>query len=157
MLAGADEDEDDAEELARAVHALGPGGGGRHRRPPRRGRGPAVRRRAAVVELPGRATPTAPPTARGARTPASLAAHLAHGFPLQEAAFAARAIAAEAVRRGLRESGAGAGPVDVLGVADRTPARQGAVTGRPRPAPGLQGLCHTHAADEVPADEARAR
>ena len=53
----------------------------------------------------------------------ALAAHLAHGFSLHEAAFAARAIAGEAVRRGLREIGVGAGPVDVLGVVDRTPLR----------------------------------
>jgi len=39
-------------------------------------------------------------------------------------AIAARAMAGEAVRRGLREIGAGPGPVDVLGVLDRTPWRQ---------------------------------
>jgi hydroxymethylpyrimidine/phosphomethylpyrimidine kinase len=45
-----------------------------------------------------------------------LAAHLAKGFTPLEAAIAAREFAAEAVRRGLREIGRGAGPVDVLGL-----------------------------------------
>ena len=46
----------------------------------------------------------------------ALAAHLALGFPPLEAARAARAIAADAVRDGLRGLGRGAGPVNVLGV-----------------------------------------
>ncbi len=49
----------------------------------------------------------------------ALAAHLARGYPPLEAARAAKAVAAEAVRRGLRELGAGSGPVDALGVLDR--------------------------------------
>jgi hydroxymethylpyrimidine/phosphomethylpyrimidine kinase len=49
----------------------------------------------------------------------ALAAHLALGFSPLEAAGAARQIAAEAVGNGLREIGAGAGPVDVLGVRAR--------------------------------------
>jgi hydroxymethylpyrimidine/phosphomethylpyrimidine kinase len=46
-----------------------------------------------------------------------LAAHLALGLELEDAARAARALAGEAVRDGLRDLGAGAGPVDVIGLA----------------------------------------
>jgi hydroxymethylpyrimidine/phosphomethylpyrimidine kinase len=45
-----------------------------------------------------------------------LAAHLALGHTTLQAARAARALAGEAVRDGLHEVGAGAGPVDVLGL-----------------------------------------
>jgi hydroxymethylpyrimidine/phosphomethylpyrimidine kinase len=48
----------------------------------------------------------------------ALAARLALGDSPLEAARAAREIAAEAVRNGLRGTGAGAGPVDVLGIID---------------------------------------
>lgn len=47
---------------------------------------------------------------------ATLAAHLARGASVPQAAAAARAAAASAVEHGLRELGAGAGPVDVLGL-----------------------------------------
>jgi hydroxymethylpyrimidine/phosphomethylpyrimidine kinase len=47
---------------------------------------------------------------------AALAAHLARGFEPLEAATAARAIAARAIRDGHREIGRGAGPVNALGV-----------------------------------------
>ena len=54
---------------------------------------------------------------------AALAAHLALGHSPLEAARAARAIAAGAVRDGLRGIGQGPGPVDVLGrTGGRTPA-----------------------------------
>jgi hydroxymethylpyrimidine/phosphomethylpyrimidine kinase len=46
----------------------------------------------------------------------ALAARLAHGDTPLEAARAARQIAAEAVANGLREIGSGAGPVDALGI-----------------------------------------
>jgi hydroxymethylpyrimidine/phosphomethylpyrimidine kinase len=49
----------------------------------------------------------------------ALAALLARGMELPEAAHWAREIAAEAVGHGLRELGAGPGPVDVLGVRRR--------------------------------------
>jgi hydroxymethylpyrimidine/phosphomethylpyrimidine kinase len=49
----------------------------------------------------------------------TLAALLAQGIGLREAAGRARLVAAEAVAGGLRGIGAGAGPVDVLGVARR--------------------------------------
>jgi hydroxymethylpyrimidine/phosphomethylpyrimidine kinase len=48
-----------------------------------------------------------------------LAAHLALGHSPLEAARAARAIASDAVRDGLRELGAGPGPVDVFGLRHR--------------------------------------
>jgi hydroxymethylpyrimidine/phosphomethylpyrimidine kinase len=47
---------------------------------------------------------------------ATLAALLARGLPLEEAAHGAAAAASEAVRHGLVELGAGEGPVDVLNV-----------------------------------------
>ena len=50
---------------------------------------------------------------------ATLAALLAHGFSLEEAARGAAAAAGEAVRNGLVEIGAGEGPVDVLNVKER--------------------------------------
>jgi hydroxymethylpyrimidine/phosphomethylpyrimidine kinase len=50
---------------------------------------------------------------------ATLAALLARGFPLQEAARGAAAAASRAVADGLTEIGAGEGPVDVLGIASR--------------------------------------
>ncbi|MDQ2676388.1 MAG: bifunctional hydroxymethylpyrimidine kinase/phosphomethylpyrimidine kinase [Actinomycetota bacterium] len=53
----------------------------------------------------------------------SVAALLARGMDLDEAARWAREIAAEAVGEGLREIGAGPGPVDVLGVRRRNPAQ----------------------------------
>jgi hydroxymethylpyrimidine/phosphomethylpyrimidine kinase len=50
---------------------------------------------------------------------ATLAALLARGLPLLEAARAAAAAAGRAVAQGLAEIGAGDGPVDVLGVSTR--------------------------------------
>ena len=47
---------------------------------------------------------------------ATLAALLAHGLPLEEAAHGAARVASEAVCHGLVELGAGEGPVDVLNV-----------------------------------------
>jgi hydroxymethylpyrimidine/phosphomethylpyrimidine kinase len=70
----------------------------------------------AVVEIPGRRHPDGAAHGSGCTHSSALAAHLALGFTLTEAARAARAIAAEAVRYGLRDLGAGAGPVNVLGV-----------------------------------------
>jgi hydroxymethylpyrimidine/phosphomethylpyrimidine kinase len=58
----------------------------------------------------------------------ALCAYLALGHELSEAARWAKEIASEAVGNGLRGIGAGAGPVDVLGVR-REAARGGPVTG----------------------------
>lgn len=49
----------------------------------------------------------------------TLAAHLARGQTIPEAAAAARVAASEAVLHGLRDVGAGAGPVDVLRISER--------------------------------------
>jgi hydroxymethylpyrimidine/phosphomethylpyrimidine kinase len=49
----------------------------------------------------------------------ALAAFLAHGFSLGDAALRARAVASGAIRDGLREIGKGAGPVDALAVRAR--------------------------------------
>src|SRR4051794_21249674 len=60
----------------------------------------------------------------------ALAAHLALGDDPLDAARAAKRIASEAIRDGLRDIGAGAGPVDVLGVAARAAAAGTAATAR---------------------------
>jgi len=69
-----------------------------------------------AIELVGERHPDGAAHGSGCTHSSALAAHLALGYPLEEAARAARAIAAEAVRDGLRELGAGPGPVNVLGV-----------------------------------------
>jgi hydroxymethylpyrimidine/phosphomethylpyrimidine kinase len=105
------------EELARAVHALGPG--------------------AAVVTgghiedgadrffdgerqepIEGARHPDGASHGSGCTHSSALAARLALGDSPLEAAREARRIAAEAVGAGLREIGSGAGPVDVLGIID---------------------------------------
>ena len=53
---------------------------------------------------------------------ATLAAHLAHGEPLLDAARAAAVAASDAVHHGLVGLGAGEGPVDVLHVTERSPS-----------------------------------
>jgi hydroxymethylpyrimidine/phosphomethylpyrimidine kinase len=70
----------------------------------------------AVHEIPGERHPDGAAHGSGCTHSSALAAHLALGFTLVESARAARAIAAEAVRYGLRDLGAGPGPVNVLGV-----------------------------------------
>ncbi len=70
----------------------------------------------ATVEIPGHRYPDGAAHGSGCTHSSALAAHLALGFTLTASARAARAIAAEAVRYGLRELGAGPGPVNVLGV-----------------------------------------
>ncbi|WP_272477622.1 bifunctional hydroxymethylpyrimidine kinase/phosphomethylpyrimidine kinase [Baekduia alba] len=70
----------------------------------------------AIHEIPGARHPDGAAHGSGCTHSSALAAHLALGFTLLESARAARAIAAAAVRYGLRDLGAGAGPVNVLGV-----------------------------------------
>jgi hydroxymethylpyrimidine/phosphomethylpyrimidine kinase len=70
----------------------------------------------AVHEIPGARYPDGAAHGSGCTHSSALAAHLALGFTLVESARAARAIAADAVAHGLRDLGAGAGPVNVLGV-----------------------------------------
>jgi hydroxymethylpyrimidine/phosphomethylpyrimidine kinase len=108
----------DVHELARAIHALGPQivvvtGGHRDdatdvffdgRR---------------LVELPGERHPDGATHGSGCTHSSVLAARLAHGDEPLEAARTARLLASEAVARGLYEIGAGAGPVDILGIASK--------------------------------------
>ncbi len=112
--------EADAPELARAVHALGPRyalvtGGHRTQATD------VLFDGATLVELPGERHPDGAAHGSGCTHSSALAAHLAHGFSPIEAARGAKAVAARAVRDGLREIGKGAGPVDALGVRARRP------------------------------------
>jgi hydroxymethylpyrimidine/phosphomethylpyrimidine kinase len=116
VLAGGGEER--PEQLARAVHALGPAAvvvTGGHREEATDvffdGR--------ELIAIPGERHPDGAAHGSGCTHSSALAAHLALGLSPLEAARRARAIAAEAVRDGLREIGAGPGPVDVLGVRDR--------------------------------------
>ena len=116
---GGDGDEDgEAEALGRAILVLGPrivvitgghraravdlfldvGEGGR------------------AVEIAGERHPDGAAHGSGCTHSSVLAAQLALGFPPLAAARTARALTGEAVRNGLREIGAGAGPVDVIGL-----------------------------------------
>ena len=113
VLAG--DDGLDAEDLARAVHALGPEAvvvTGGHR-------DEAVdvlfdgRR---MYEIPGERYPDGAAHGSGCTHSATLAARLALGDDLLSAATGAKRAASEAVRDGLRGIGRGAGPVNVLGL-----------------------------------------
>jgi hydroxymethylpyrimidine/phosphomethylpyrimidine kinase len=116
VLAGADAAELDGAPLARAVRAAGARAvvvTGGHRA---QAVDVLLHGDDAVVEIAGPRHPDGAAHGSGCTHSAALAAHLALGFTLVEAAQAARAIAADAVRLGLRGLGAGAGPVNVLGV-----------------------------------------
>lgn len=118
---------DDVADLARALHALGPGAvviTGGHRDE--------------IVDvffdgeqihtLTGERHQDGAAHGSGCTHSSALAAHLALGFTPLDAARAAREIASEAVKHGLREIGSGAGPVDALGITARTvtPCQSGA-------------------------------
>ena len=106
----------DVEELARAIYAMGPKAvvvTGGHRAElsdvffdGRR-----------VVELRGPRHPDGAAHGSGCTHSSVLAARLAHGDEPLAAARAAQAAASRAVAHGLREIGAGPGPVDILGIA----------------------------------------
>jgi len=118
---GEAEDDLDAPALARAIHALGPRcvvvtGGHRERAVDVFFDGETL------VDIPGERYPDGAAHGSGCTHSSVLAAHLAHGFPPLGATRAAKALAARAVRDGLREIGRGAGPVDVLGVRANRPA-----------------------------------
>jgi hydroxymethylpyrimidine/phosphomethylpyrimidine kinase len=103
------------EELARAVHALGPGAvvvTGGHREEAVDVLFDGER----VMRFAGPRHPDGAAHGSGCTHSSVLAAHLALGHTLEEAAEAARRIASEAVRDGLRQIGQGPGPVNVLGV-----------------------------------------
>jgi hydroxymethylpyrimidine/phosphomethylpyrimidine kinase len=125
VLAG--EGEGGAEELARALHALGPQAvvvTGGHRE------------QATDVFFDGRELHAIPGERHadgaahgsGCTHSSALAAHLALGHTPLQAARAARRIAGDAVRDGLRSIGAGAGPVDVF---DLTTAARERALGAP--------------------------
>ena len=80
-----------------------------------------------VVEIPGERHPDGAAHGSGCTHSSALAAFLALGQAPLGAAERARAITSEAVRDGLREIGAGAGPVDVFGLARRRAEDAGAV------------------------------
>jgi hydroxymethylpyrimidine/phosphomethylpyrimidine kinase len=116
VLAGARGSDLDGAALARAVQAAGAAAvvvtGGHRAEAVDVLLGPDGR----VVEIPGARHADGAAHGSGCTHSSALAAHLALGFTLAEAARAARAIAADAVLHGLRELGAGPGPVNVLGV-----------------------------------------
>ena len=130
VLAG--DGEGDAEQLARALHALGPAavvvtGGHRDEATDVFFDGEELH------AIPGERHADGAAHGSGCTHSSALAAHLALGFTPLEAARAARRIAGDAVRDGLRGIGAGAGPVDVFdlttaaqrrgfGAQDRSPA-----------------------------------
>jgi hydroxymethylpyrimidine/phosphomethylpyrimidine kinase len=125
---GAGESDDEAEALARAVLALGPGsvvltGGHRTRAVDLFVTGSQAGEASAggelVVELHGERHPGGAAHGSGCTHSSVLAAQLALGRTPLEAARVARRRAGEAVARGLRDIGAGAGPVDVLDLAAR--------------------------------------
>jgi hydroxymethylpyrimidine/phosphomethylpyrimidine kinase len=103
------------DELARAVKALGPSavvitGGHREHATDVFFDGDRL------VELPGRRYPEGAAHGSGCTHSSVLAARLAKGDDPLEAAAVAKELAARAVRDGLREIGAGAGPVDIFGM-----------------------------------------
>lgn len=77
------------------------------------------------LRIPGEMHPAGAAHGSGCTHSSTLAALLALGVPLREAAVEARSIAAAAVGSGLRSVGAGPGPVDALGVAARAAERGG--------------------------------
>jgi hydroxymethylpyrimidine/phosphomethylpyrimidine kinase len=110
----------EAERLARAVLALGPAavvltGGHRDRATDLLVAGADE----PAVAIEGPRHPDGAAHGSGCTHSAALAASLALGETLEQAARSARALAGEAVARGLRELGGGAGPVDAIDLAAR--------------------------------------
>jgi hydroxymethylpyrimidine/phosphomethylpyrimidine kinase len=118
VSAGGDDADADVTALAAAVHALGPRfvvvtGGHRERAIDVYFDGRTA------VEIPGDRYPDAAAHGSGCTHSSVLAARLAWGDEPLEAARRAKELAARAVKNGLSDVGAGAGPVDVLGIASR--------------------------------------
>ena len=113
------DEQDEAERLVRSLLALGPASvvltGGHRRRATDlflTGAGDGQ-----IVSISGERHPPGAAHGSGCTHSSVLAAQLALGRTPLEAARIARAFAGAAVAGGLRELGAGAGPVDVLGLA----------------------------------------
>ena len=105
---------DEAPELARRIHALGPAAvvvTGGHRC----NGADVFFDGEALVELPGERHGDGAAHGSGCTHSSTVAAELAKGATPLEAARTARGVAAQAVRHGLRDLGSGAGPVNVLG------------------------------------------
>jgi hydroxymethylpyrimidine/phosphomethylpyrimidine kinase len=133
VLAGAGE-ADDAEDLARRLHALGPAAvvvTGGHREQATDvffdGRD--------MAPIAGDRYPDGAAHGSGCTHSSALAAYLALGRTPLEAARAAKRIASEAVRDGIRGLGAGPGPVDVFGLTRRASAAQPGDRAATRPLP----------------------
>jgi hydroxymethylpyrimidine/phosphomethylpyrimidine kinase len=111
---------DDVEALARGIHALGPRvvvvtGGHRDEATDTFFDGERL------VELPGPRHHGGGTHGSGCTHSSILAARLALGDEPLEAARMAKQLASAAVAQGLEQIGAGAGPVDILGIASRAP------------------------------------
>jgi len=117
-LAGAEESATPAE-LARAIRRLGPaavvvtGGHADGADVLDDGAGEPLR-------IPGEIHADGAAHGSGCTHSSTLAAMLALGHPLRDAAIEARRVAGEAIANGLRGIGSGPGPVDVLGIAGRS-------------------------------------
>jgi len=104
------------EELARVIHALGPRAvvvTGGHRDDATDVFFDGQR----LEEIPGERYEDGAAHGSGCTHSSALAAYLAHGDEPLEAARKAKNVASNAVKNGLRDVGAGAGPVDVTGLA----------------------------------------
>jgi hydroxymethylpyrimidine/phosphomethylpyrimidine kinase len=117
VLSGTEEDVG-GEELVRAVHSLGPRavvltGGHRDEAVDLFFDGERL------VEIPGERFDSEAAHGSGCTHSSALAAHLALGLDPLDAARAAKAIASEAVRDGMKSVGEGPGPVDVFGLEKR--------------------------------------
>jgi hydroxymethylpyrimidine/phosphomethylpyrimidine kinase len=129
VLAGEGSD-DDAEQLAAALHVLGPAfvvvtGGHREQATDVFYDGEELHL------IPGERHRDGAAHGSGCTHSSALAAHLALGLSPLEAARAARAIAGEAVRAGLRGLGEGPGPVDVFDLTAAAAERVVGAPGRP--------------------------
>jgi hydroxymethylpyrimidine/phosphomethylpyrimidine kinase len=114
----------DLEELARAVQALGPGNvvvTGGHRDEVT----DVFFDGTTITPIPGERQPGGAAHGSGCTHSSALAAYLALGHSPLEAARRAKAIAAAAVRDGLRDIGAGAGPVNALGAVSPAAVERG--------------------------------
>src|SRR5436853_3435347 len=111
-------DDSEADELARSIHALGPRtvvvtGGHREQAIDVFYDGDQL------VEIAGERHPDGAAHGSGCTHSSALAAWLARGATPREAARRAKELASAAVAGGLRDVGAGPGPVDALGIARR--------------------------------------